>query len=276
MNKKILLIEDQDNFHDILKKDLENRKYDVVVVAPDDTKAIKLLEQFAPDLIVLNALYKKISDFFLLKEVKIKDRLSSAPIMIISASGRSAEIENILYMGALSCILKGDFNSDEVVERIDQILNKNSSIISSNNEKSDKILEEDNGKDDKNKTKILLVEDDEFLRDICKRKLEKEGFTVSLAVDGNEAMKKIMEEKFELILLDVILPGIDGFEILKRTKADPNKSSTPIVMLTNLGQTSDVEKGFSLGADDYIVKAHFTVGEIIEKIKEVLERKKLI
>ncbi len=273
MNKKILLIEDQNNFHDILKKDLENRKYDVVV-APDNSKAMKLLEQFEPDLIVLNALQKKVADFFLFNEIKIKSRLSSAPVMIISVSGRSAEIENILFMGAEACILKNDFNSMEVIERVEQ-------IIANNYLKSDSNNKADSGNSEKkhsidNKIKILLVEDDEFLRDICKRKLEKEGFVVSVAVDGNEAMEKIMREEFQLILLDVVLPVIDGFEILKRTKADPKKSSIPIVMLTNLGQTSDIEKGFSLGADDYIVKAHYTVGEIVEKIKEILERNKLI
>lgn len=123
--------------------------------------------------------------------------------------------------------------------------------------------------------KVLLVEDDEFLREICKKKLEKEGFNVVVAVDGTEALKKIENENPKLILLDVILPGVDGFEILKAVKGNMKTANVPVIMLTNMGQTSEVEKGLNLGADEYIVKAHYTVGEIIEKIKMVLNKKNI-
>ncbi len=125
--------------------------------------------------------------------------------------------------------------------------------------------------------KILLVEDDEFLRNICETKLKKEGFNVSIATSGNEALKKIIEEDPpQLILLDIILPKISGFEILKFIKNDPIKSSILVVVLSNLGQAEEIKKGLDLGAEDYIIKAHFTVGEIVEKVKNVLKEKNII
>lgn len=119
--------------------------------------------------------------------------------------------------------------------------------------------------------KILIVEDDKFLRELIVKKLTKEGYEVSEAIDGEEGIKKIKSEKPDLILLDLILPGIDGFEVLSKMKDDPLLSSTPVIILSNLGQKEDVEKGLKLGAIDYLIKAHFTPGEIIEKIRANLK-----
>jgi DNA-binding response OmpR family regulator len=118
---------------------------------------------------------------------------------------------------------------------------------------------------------ILIVEDDKFLRELISRKLTGEGFDVLEAADGEEGIKKIKEGKPDLVLLDLILPGIDGFEVLTRVRDDPAVSSIPVIILSNLGQREEVEKGLKLGAIDYLIKAHFTPGEIIEKIKNVLK-----
>lgn len=122
-----------------------------------------------------------------------------------------------------------------------------------------------------NKKTILVVEDDKFLRDLIAQKLLKEGFDVVEAIDGEQGVKKIEEEKPDLVLLDLILPGIDGFEVLSRTKENPILAEIPVIILSNLGQKDDIEKGLNLGAVDYLIKAHFTPGEIIEKVKKILE-----
>ena len=118
---------------------------------------------------------------------------------------------------------------------------------------------------------ILIIEDDKFLRELIARKLIKEGYEISEAVDGEEGMKKVKEEKPDLVLLDLILPGIDGFEVLSKMKEDPALASIPVIILSNLGQKEDVEKGLKLGAVDYLIKAHFTPGEIIDKIRAALK-----
>jgi len=122
--------------------------------------------------------------------------------------------------------------------------------------------------------KILIVEDDKFLRELIAKKLIKEGFDVEEAIDGEEGLRKAREVLPDLILLDLILPGIDGFEVLKTLKDDPKLSLIPVVILSNLGQRDEVEKGLSLGAVDFLIKAHFTPEEIVEKIKLVLAKKK--
>jgi DNA-binding response OmpR family regulator len=118
---------------------------------------------------------------------------------------------------------------------------------------------------------ILIVEDDKFLRELIAQKLTKEGYDISEAVDGEEGIKKIKTEKPDLVLLDLILPGIDGFEVLSRMKADEKLAGIPVIILSNLGQREEIERGLKLGANDYMIKAHFTPREIIDKIKSVLK-----
>jgi DNA-binding response OmpR family regulator len=119
--------------------------------------------------------------------------------------------------------------------------------------------------------KILIVEDDKFLRELIVQKLIKEGYETVEAIDGEQGIKKIKEENPDIVLLDLILPGIDGFEVLSQKKEDPGVAQIPVIVLSNLGQKEDVERGLKLGAVDYLIKAHFTPGEIIEKIKNILK-----
>ncbi len=121
------------------------------------------------------------------------------------------------------------------------------------------------------KKSILVVEDDKFLRELLIRKLEDEGFEVSMAVDGKEALRKIEEGLPQLILLDLVLPGIDGFDILEQIKKDPRTGKIPVIILSNLGQREEVERGLELGAADYLIKAHFTPNDIIKRVKKLLE-----
>jgi len=118
---------------------------------------------------------------------------------------------------------------------------------------------------------ILLIEDDPFLIDIYTTKLKESGFKVEVATNGEEGIIKAQETKPNLIVLDIVLPQIDGWEILKEIKANPNLKKIPVVILSNLGQKSEVEKGIKLGAVKYLIKAHFTPSEVIEEIKKVLK-----
>lgn len=119
--------------------------------------------------------------------------------------------------------------------------------------------------------KILIVEDDKFLRELMSRKLVKEGYDIAQAVDGEDGVKKAREENPDIILLDLILPGIDGFEALEQMKKDEKSSKIPVIILSNLGQKEDIEKGLKIGATDFLIKAHFTPGEIIEKVKTIVK-----
>jgi DNA-binding response OmpR family regulator len=121
--------------------------------------------------------------------------------------------------------------------------------------------------------KILIIEDDRFLRELISRKLISENYQACEASDGEEGVRVAKTEKPDLILLDLILPGIDGFEVLGKIRQAAEVGQTPVIILSNLGQKEDIERGIKLGATDYLIKAHFTPGEIIEKISSILTAK---
>ncbi len=119
--------------------------------------------------------------------------------------------------------------------------------------------------------KILIIEDDKFLRELISQKLLKESYDIAEAVDGEKGVEAVKIEKPDLILLDLILPEMDGFTVLAKIKEDPSTSQIPVIILSNLGQKDDIEKGLKLGAIDYLIKAHFTPNEIVDKVKTVLK-----
>jgi len=118
--------------------------------------------------------------------------------------------------------------------------------------------------------KILLVEDDPFLIDIYSTKLTETGFKVLLAKDGVQALDLVKKEKPSLVVLDIVLPHIDGWQVLKQIKEIDAVKNLKIVILSNLSQKEEVEKGLSLGADKYLIKSDHTPSRVVEEIKELL------
>ena len=118
---------------------------------------------------------------------------------------------------------------------------------------------------------VLLVEDDTFLANIYKTKFEMEKFKVSVATDGESGLEATKKKHPDIVLLDILLPKMDGFAVLEGLKKDPQVKDIPVILLTNLGQKDDVEKGLEMGAVDYLIKAHFKPSETVDKVKKVLK-----
>jgi DNA-binding response OmpR family regulator len=121
-------------------------------------------------------------------------------------------------------------------------------------------------------SKILVIEDDTFLQTLEVSKLKKENHEIYSAASGEDAMKKINTPGIELVLLDLILPNFDGFEILKKIRETDATKSIPVIVFSNLSEESDVKKAKELGATDFMVKSNFTLDELMERIKLVLKK----
>ncbi len=119
--------------------------------------------------------------------------------------------------------------------------------------------------------KILLVEDDPFLIDIYKTKLKETGFKVEVVDSGDQVLPVLKEAKPDLLVLDIVLPHFDGWEIMEKIKADKNLNGLKVVILSNLGQKNEVDKGLKMGAVKYLIKAHYTPTEIVEEIKKIIK-----
>jgi DNA-binding response OmpR family regulator len=118
--------------------------------------------------------------------------------------------------------------------------------------------------------KILLIEDDPFLSSLLKSRFAKEGFDVTHAATGDDGVKMLLQGGFDLVLLDLILPGKSGFEVMEEINNNPSAPKIPILIISNLGQDSDIEKGKELGAVGYLIKARTSIDSLISKVKEFL------
>jgi len=121
--------------------------------------------------------------------------------------------------------------------------------------------------DIKAKKTILVAEDDKFYANVYRRKLELEGYNVVVAENGEIALKLIKVKAPDLILLDLIMPVMDGFAVLKQLQKDQDLANIKIIVLSNLGQDEDIEKAKALGASEYIIKSNLSINELVDKIK---------
>src|SRR3989339_338914 len=121
------------------------------------------------------------------------------------------------------------------------------------------------------KYRILLVEDDAFISDIYAAKFKKEGFVVFTALDGEIGLEVSKKELPDIILLDILMPKMDGFQVLTQLKELNQTKKIPVILLSNLGQAEDVKKGFTLGAEDFLIKAHFVPQDVVKMVKRRLQ-----
>ena len=265
---KILIIEDEESLVKLLTTKLEKEGYDIQY-AYNGKSGLKKVISWNPDLVLLDIVMPEMDGYEVLEI--LNEKKNKIPVIIISNSGQPVEIEKTKKLGAIDYLIKTEFSPNDVLKKVENCLNNGGRP----KKEISKVLE---SHEDENARKlginVLLVEDDIFLREICSKKLTKEGYTVYEAVDGEDALDGIKGVKPDIVLLDIILPAIDGFQILSHIRKDKNKglAKTPIIMLSNLGQDDDIKKAMDAGANDYLVKAHFTTEEIANKIKKILNK----
>ena len=125
---------------------------------------------------------------------------------------------------------------------------------------------------EKNKKKILIIEDEKLLLEMYQSRFEKEGYRVLTALSGKKGIALAQKEKPDLIILDILMPGIDGYEVIKKLKKDSRTQKIIILVFSNLGQPAEINRGLELGADDYIVKTDLTPSQLLNKVEKMLKK----
>ena len=121
--------------------------------------------------------------------------------------------------------------------------------------------------------KVLLIEDEELIRELYARQLNKSGFWVKSTADAETGLQILNQEKFDLLLLDIMLPGMNGLELLREFKNKFPDSTMLVILLTNLGQESVIKEGFELGANAYLIKTSYTPDQIVQEVRNTLDGK---
>jgi CheY-like chemotaxis protein len=276
--KRIMVVEPDQTLRDMFAREIESGGYSVDY-ASNGVIAIEKIRVTKPHAIVLNLLTPRKSGIEILEEFSGNPDFKNMPFIMVASSNQSGEIDRAKELGVREFLIKEIFNPEEVLEKIARAVSARdiaprvtTAIKSGESESSLAVapVEKRSLGDANSAILILVVEDDKFLRELLVRKLLAEKFVVENAIDAEGAFSILKERKPNIILLDLILPGVSGFDILARIKAEQATADIPVIILSNLGQKEDVDRAKSLGAQDFMVKANFTLDEIVEKVHSVV------
>lgn len=232
------------------------------VVATDSHDFSTKLQEVHPELVILDVGAAEFDGFQLLESIRGSgiDWLRTVPVIIASNTGDLVEISRALHLSIKDYFVKSSFDAQQVLEKIKKHLPAARGGVPALAPTGTAAI------------KVLMIEDDKFLRDLAAQKMTKEKLDVTTAVDGEQGISLAEKIIPNVILLDILLPGIDGYEVLKRIRANPLLDHTHVAMLSNFGQREDIQKALAGGADNFLVKANYTLDEVVDEVKKIIEK----
>lgn len=271
---RVLVVEDEKALLSAIQTKLQNEGYEVIT-ATDGVDALDRIKNEKPDAVLLDIFLPKMSGMDILEDLNKEGLLESLPVIIISNSGQNTEIERAQKLGVKDFLVKTDFTPQDVLDKLAKFVPapKQKNKMENNQTSGVNILPVMPPKDGRGL--VLVVEDDAFLRKLLVNKLKKDGFEVAETTSGKEALEFLKTKMPIIVLLDLVMPGVDGFQVLEEMRKNPQTKDTPVIVLSNLGEPEQMERTKRLGVDEYLVKAHFFLDEIQDKIDKVIAKRYL-
>lgn len=255
---KILLIEQDSFFADLISQKLVTAGFQTKIV-DNGSNALEEIRGFKPDLILLDMELASANPISLLQEKSKSKDIASIPTITISRSGELSEIKRVVDLGVKDYLVKTQLNLDELVKKI------NSHTQAGGKGKGVGPLEGQT---------VMWVEDDQFLSDLISRKLSTQGCKMLFANTGEEALKILDAEVPDIVILDILLPGISGFDVLEKMKASDKLKGIPVLILSNFSQNNEIDRGKKLGASRFLVKASIVLDDLVRELQAVLKETK--
>lgn len=241
-NTSILVVDDEELNRDILSRRLTREGY-AVTVADSGKEALDMLHLERYDLVLLDIMMPGIDGYEVLKRIRSEPVLHDTPVIMVTALGDESSIKRCLALGATDYVGK-PFELTFLKSRIRQAIHALSN------------LRRTHTATDAPTATVLVVEDDEENRDLLVRRLSKFGYTVHSAGSGVEALSMINKQTYDLILLDIMMVQMDGYQTLQKIRSREALKDTPIIMISALGDAASIARCMELGADDYIMKPY--------------------
>ena len=242
-----------------LAANLEAGGYHVSVMTSLDAFSVAVkAEQF--DLFIIDYSFEGSAGGELIRVLQEDGRFNRTPIIMLVHE--DVVLDDVVpYKSAVSQLVRKPFNSGKLAEEVTLLLAR---VVKPVNHRTTKV-----GKPRKNFYAVLVVEDDVTIQELLVRRLKKEGYATTEASNGLEALRKLKEREFDLVLLDIMMPEIDGFEVLRRIRGSSETKDLPVIMITALNSVDSVKECMQSGVDEYIVKP-FNFADLKEKMRSSL------
>ena len=252
MKEKILIALSDVNLAVLIAERVKKDDY-VAIIVRDGKEAIDKMKSEVPDLALIDVVLPVMNGYDVLHEKSFDRMITKIPVILVSNAGTTLEMNRIPSTPVMKdYIIKSHIEPDEVAEKIAKALGKAPAPA--------------DGKGKPAGRKVLWVEDDKLLSAILSKKIEGSGHTLLKASNGEEALEILKTETPDVVVLDILLPGMTGFEILQKIRTDERFRKLPAMMLSNMSKPSDIETAKLLGVQRFIVKAAASLDEIIREI----------
>lgn len=255
MAQRLLIIEDDKLLGEVLTRKLTGEGFEVTL-CNDGAEGLAKLKEMRPDMVLLDIILPTMNGYEILEARAQDESLKAIPIIIISNSGQPVEINRALALGVKDYLIKAVIDPETVLEKVRYHLAHPDAQAPAQVSIKGK--------------KILWVEDDTFLSEILGKRFEREQCISLYCPTGEDALQELATETPDLIMLDLILPGMSGFEILEKIKKDERLRPIPVIVFSNLGQQSDIDAVMRLGALKHFVKAEMNPDDIVREIADTL------
>lgn len=257
--KKVLIVEPDRNVAEGYGNHLSREGYEIEYV-PDGEAGLSKVKEFGPDIIMLALEMPKQDAISVLAILKADDKTRNIPVLILAKHYEPKTRMEAAKLGVTVYFEKAKLSNELLsvwVNELTAVRQEGISEIKPKQKKKAKVL--------------LLVEDDPLMLNLYQKAFKLEGFQVDIAKGGRQALEKVKKEKPGIILLDIMMPEIDGFEVLSHLKADSETKDIPVVILTNLAGRKDAERGLALGAVKYLVKSEYEPKDVAGLVREILQ-----
>lgn len=265
MKEKILLAISDVVLTNILVERLQQDGYKTYT-AQDGKDALDKMKSLMPDLALIDIVLSGKNGYDVLQEKSFDRLITKIPVIIISNSGVPIKMRLIPSTPMIKdYVIKTHIEPDEVLEKIAKIFSRTYSPRATGSQTSK--ISSGTGK------KVLWVEDDKLLSNILSKKFEVTGYSLTRVDDGDKAFEYLSKEIPDIIILDIILPKMNGLDVLQKIKMDERLRKIPVIMLSNMSKQSDIEKAKILGAQKFMVKAAVSLDEIVVEVASQIENK---
>jgi CheY-like chemotaxis protein len=251
----ILIVDDEEMNRDILSRRLLKEGYSVAT-AQGGNEALDMLRAQRYDLVLLDIMMPGVDGYEVLRRIKSEPIFNDTPVIMVTALGDESTIRRCLEMGAADYIGK-PFELTYLKSRIQ-------AVPALNGTRGTHLVRDD-------ATTVLVVDDDELNRDLLVRRLKKAGHVAHVTATGEEALEMLARQPYDLVLLDIMMSRMDGFQTLQRIREQPALADLPVIMVSALSDSVCVARCMELGANDYITKP-FNAAVLKERVLELLSR----
>jgi CheY-like chemotaxis protein len=270
---KIMIVEDDPMLVEIYEKKLTESGFETRIVSNGSAVKDEALA-WQPDLILLDVVLPDMDGFEILEAVKKEESIKNIPVYVFSNLSAKEDIERATALGAAGFLTKSSYTPSQLANELRRVTGKMET------EPAGKISEDTAlnivapvESKDSTGHKILIIEDEDVFIEMFGDKLKQEGFEVVAAKNGKWGIKEAEKGGFSCILLDMMMPTMNGFEAIQELRSRDITKNIPIIILSNSALDSEVKKAMDLGADKYHIKTQITPGEVVEEVKELIKIK---